>query len=127
LLFAYKIQPVGWGYIDCINIKENLNGFIKSLIELGIKVTDISWWCHCAIGGNKETGCPQRGGGPWSKYFDGWFSEMYYYPNVEIKDNNNIIPYIFNKWPKTKEYLPYLIPAFWLNVPNHWKNIFYYN
>lgn len=123
LLLDYKIQPVGWGYIDCITIKENASGFIKSLSELGIRITDITWWCHCMIGGNKETGCPHGEGGPRSKYFDGWFSEMYQIPNVKIKDNNEIIQYIFNEWPTTKEYLPCLIPAFWLDVSDEWRNI----
>ena len=42
LLLTYKIQPVGWGYIDCITVKENVSGFVKSLTELGIKVSDIT-------------------------------------------------------------------------------------
>ncbi len=121
LLLTFKIQPVGWGYIDCITTKENVSGFIKSLTELGIKVTDITWWCHCAIGSNKETGCPHGGGGPKSKYFDGWFSEMYQFHNIKIKDNNEILPYVFNEWPNTEEYLPCLIPAFWLDVPDDWR------
>jgi hypothetical protein len=123
LLFAYKIQPVGWGYIDCITIKENVSGFIRSLTDLGINVTDITWWCHYTIEGNKGTGCPHGGGGPKSKYSDGWFSEMYQIPNRKIKDNKEIIPYIFNEWLNTKEYLPCLIPAFWLDVPDDWRNI----
>ncbi len=122
LLLFYKIQPVGWGYIDCIILKENVPGFIKSLTELGVKVTDITWWCHCMIAGNKAAGCPHGGGGPKSKYFYGWFSEMYQIPNIKISDNNEITKYVFNEWPKTKEYLPCLIPAFWLDVPDDWKN-----
>lgn len=122
LLLNCKIQPVGWGYIDCITKKENVHKFVNSLTELGIKVTDITWWCHCAIGGNKETLCPHGGGGPTSKYYDGWFSEMYQIPNVKINDNSEIVPYIFNEWPNTKEFLPCLIPAFWLDVPDDWRN-----
>jgi hypothetical protein len=123
LLIAYKIQPVGWGYIDCITIKENVSAFVNSLTELDIKVTDITWWYYCRIGGNKETGCPHGGGGPTSKYFDGWFSEMYQIPNVKIKDNIDIIQYVFNEWPNAKEYLPCLIPAIWLDAPDNWRNI----
>lgn len=122
LLLDYKIQPVGWGYIDCITIKENISGFVQALTELGIKVTDITWWCHCSIGGNKETSCPHGGGGPTSKYFDGYFSEMYQIPNIKIMDNSEIIPFIYNEWPITKDFLPCLIPAFWLDVPDNWRN-----
>lgn len=53
LLIAYKIQPVGWGYIDCITIKENVSVYVNYLTELDIKVTDITWWYHCSIGVNK--------------------------------------------------------------------------
>ncbi|QHI73476.1 hypothetical protein [Aminipila terrae] len=122
LLLTYKIQPVGWGYIDCICIKENVFEFINSLTELGIKVTDITWWYHCVIGEKKEKGCPHGGGGPMSKYFDGWFSEMYQIPNIKVKDNKEINSYVFNEWPNTSDYLPCLIPAFWLDVPDDWRN-----
>jgi len=124
LLSTFKVQPVGWGYIDCITTKENVPGFIRTLIDLGIKVTDITWWCHYPMEGNKEKGCPHGGGGPKSIYFDGYFSEMYQIPNIKIKDNNEIVPYIFNEWPATKEYLPCLIPAFWLDVPDNWRNTY---
>ena len=122
LLLALKIQPVGWGYIDCITTKDNVSNFVMELSRLGIGVTDITWWCHCPSQENKETGCPHGGGGPVSKYFSGWFSEMYQIPNVKIENNDEIIPYIFSEWPNTKAYLPCLIPAFWLDVPDDWKN-----
>ncbi|MEA4831534.1 MAG: hypothetical protein VB118_02820 [Oscillospiraceae bacterium] len=122
LLLSYKVQPVGWGYIDCIVMIENVTEFISSLTKISIKVTEITWWCHNAIGGNIKTGCPHGGGGPRSIYYDGWFSEMYQIPNTIIQDNNEIVSYVFHEWPNNKVYLPCLIPAFWLNVPDDWRN-----
>ena len=124
LLFENKIQPVGMGYIDCITMKESVSGFINSLTKLKVNVLAISWWCYCSIGGNIETGCPHGGGGPKSVYFDGWFSEMYQIPNNEIKHNSEVVPYIENIWPISKDYLPCLQPAFWLDVPDDWDNPF---
>lgn len=122
LLVEYKVQPVGWGYIDCITTNDNVSGFVSALTQVGIHVTGITWWCHCAIEGKEESGCPHGGGGPRSDFFDGWFSEMYQIPFVETQNNNEIIPYIFSEWPNTREYLPCLIPAFWLDVPDDWRN-----
>jgi hypothetical protein len=127
ILAKYKVQPVGWGYIDCITIMDNVREFIQSLTDLGINIYAISWWCHCAnwviYGDNKETGCPHGGGGPESKYFDGCFSEMYQIPNMEFSNNGDVLHFILNEWQNHKEYLPCLVPAFWLNVPDDWRNL----
>lgn len=126
LLSDYKVQPVGWGYIDCITAKENAFGFINSLTEMGIKISELTWWCHCSdwirLEGNKETGCPHGSGGPRSIYFDGFFSELHQIPHEEFLDNNEVLHFVFSEWPTHKEYLPCLVPAFWLVVPDDWKN-----
>jgi hypothetical protein len=122
LLEKYQVQPVGIGYIDCITTKENITGFVNAISSLGIRITDITWWCHNTTDEDRGTGCPHGGGGPQSKYFDGWFSEMYQYKNVEIKDNDEVLPYIFEKWPKDEKFLPCLEPALWLDVPEDWAN-----
>ncbi len=123
LLLAYKVQPVGRGYIDCITTIDNAAGFIRGLTDLGVEVTEISWWCHCPINGSKTTGCPHGGGGPRSLYFDGWFSEMYQVPNVKFENNDEIMSFLVGTWPTIPEYLPCLVPAFWLDVPDDWRNL----
>lgn len=125
LLVEYKVQPVGWGYIDCITKKDNVPEFISALTSARIHVSGITWWCHCALEGDEKSGCPHGGGGPRSDLFDGWFSEMYQIPKVEICSNSEIIPYIFSEWPNEQEYLPCLVPAFWLDVPDEWRNEVY--
>ena len=75
LILKHKIQPVGCGYIDCIVTFENVFNFINDLTDLGIKVNTLTWWCHCK---DKKNGCPHGIGGPVSKHYDGWFSEMWF-------------------------------------------------
>ena len=123
LLLRYKVQPVGWGYIDCITIKENTSDFVNSLTKLGIGISELTWWCHCAVEGNKSTGCPHGGGGPRSKYFDGYFSEMYQIPIRCFSHNDEVLHFIISEWPANKDYLPCLVPAFWLNVPDDLRNL----
>lgn len=126
LLERYKVQPVGWGYIDCITLMEHACAFVEALTTLGIRITDVTWWCHCANwmehGVNEETGCPHGGGGPKSKYFEGCFSEMYQIPNMKFPNNHEVLWFFVHQWPIHKNYLPCLVPAFWLDVPNVWRN-----
>jgi len=74
LLFTkYKVQPVGNGYIDCIIMKNNLERFIEEVSNLGILISDISWWCYV---NPNHSGHPHGMGGPKSIHYDGWFSEL---------------------------------------------------
>lgn len=122
LLRKYQVQPVGFGYIDCITKKENVLGFVEDLSLLGIRITGITWWCYCKPEANPGIGCPHGGGGPRSRYFDGWFSEMYQYMPTDIRSNDEVVPYIFEIWPGDENYLPCLIPAFCLEVPEDWRS-----
>ncbi len=60
----YKVQPVGNGYIDCIVMKDNLDGFIKEISDLGILISNASWWCYVYPNESNNTGCPHGMGGP---------------------------------------------------------------
>jgi hypothetical protein len=73
LLIKYEVQSVGDGYIDCIIIKNNLEKFIEEVSNLGILISDVSWWYYVAPNHN---GVPYGMGGPKSMYYDGWFSEL---------------------------------------------------
>lgn len=72
----YKVEPVGDGYIDCIVLKDNMQMFINEISASGILITDVSWWCYVSPNNNESSGCPHGMGGPKSKYYDGWFSEL---------------------------------------------------
>jgi hypothetical protein len=74
-------------------------------------------------------------GGPTSKYYDGWFAELYA-DSDKVKSKNSteetknlIIKIIENKvirlQGETTSFLnyKYLTPAFWLDVPKDWENI----
>ena len=115
VLVQNKVQPVGKGYIDCIVTKEFVKPFLKQVLALNIKITGLTWWCHCTDSSN---GCPHGMGGTKSKFFDGWFSEMNW-PLVELPPAagvSEIMDYVFNQFPKDEDYTPCLVPAFWLCV-----------
>ena len=132
ILEMYKAQPVGDGYIDIIVIRENCELFITDLTKNGFKITNVSWWEWC-LNSNE---CKYGLGGPRSKYFNGWFSELpvdvddfRFEKELKIEDivkniNNRIatktivypgeiFSYNQNSW---------LTPAFWVDVPQDWKN-----
>ena len=116
LIQQYKVQPVGWGYIDCIVSLENVFYFIDSLSKIGIKVDGLTWWCHCK---NQNPGCPHGMGGPVSKYYDGYFSEMWF-PPVEFESYEQVVAYL--KTPNDPNILDCFVPALWLDVPDNWIN-----
>ena len=127
LLMKHKVQPVGWGYTDCIIKRENLIDFLNDLDKIQIKVQAITLWCHCTNYNAQAYGCPHGGGGPLSGYHEGWFSEIYH---VEFKDDfacsADVLDYIFSDssdWRNNKLYSPCVEPALWLDVPEEWRNV----
>jgi hypothetical protein len=130
LLKTYKAQPVGHGYIDIIVNRENYKTFIGDLVSNGFKIESVSWWEWCPGGKEAEYGL----GGPRSRYYDGWFSEL----SVPVDDIDlitgdkreieKIIDLIETKsilFPNEKvtfKQSDWLTPAIWLNVPDEWRN-----
>ena len=121
LLVKYKVEPVGCGYIDCIILKENVENFVRELTALGIEITAVSWWCHCTDENKGKYGCPHGLGGPVSVYHDGWFSETCELYSTDFS-NDKIMSYIFDEFPAHEHYLPCMVPALCLDVPDDWKN-----
>jgi len=148
LLQKYKVQPVGNGYIDCIIMKENLEEFVEELTTLGIVISDVTWWCYVNPD-DIDTGCPHGMGGPRSKHYKGWFSELQnkmYEVEEEIINTilesynkglikltnistidgiNNLLREPFRYTPK--EYIKgnkCVMPALWLLVPDDWRRQF---
>jgi hypothetical protein len=117
LIAKYKVQPVGKGYIDCITTFDNVFDFIRELTNLSITVNGLTWWCHCKEG---NTGCPHGMGGPKSKYYDGWFSEINF-PLVQFESNKRVVGYISNP-NDDEDILKCFVPALWLDVPRDWEN-----
>jgi hypothetical protein len=137
LLFKYKVEPVGTGYIDMITANELVEGFIDELTNMGLVVEGITWWCHCTKKSEEALGCPHGMGGPISNYYDGWFSEtdiQMFIPSDNLekittdsygKDvksiNARVIKYIKQEFPKSKSYVECLVPSLWLFVPDDWE------
>jgi len=125
LLEKSKAQPVGWGYIDCIIKPDNVTEFVNKLTEMDIRISALTWWCDCTDKKMNHDGCPHGMGGPDSRFYDGWFSEMPwdYVRCDDFEDNTEVLNYIFSNFPQSEDYLPCLIPALWLDVPDDWRNI----
>ncbi len=135
ILEKYKAQPVGWGYIDIIVMRENAQDFIREVIAQDIRIGGISWWAYYPrMDMNLELGL----GGPISLFYPGWFSEIYVsdgFDSIEEKflskreEEKNIMRIIENKvvtlgvtkfhYKEQKA----LTPAFWLDVPKDWRNV----
>jgi hypothetical protein len=128
ILQRHKAQPVGQGYIDIIVSRDNYKDFVSELIMNDYRIRSISWWEWCPKDKENEYGL----GGPESKYFDGWFSEI----PAEVDDldydttfgNEVVTKYVIDKIEnKTISFSDetvifkesnWLTPAIWLDVPN---------
>lgn len=146
LMSMYKVEPVGDGYIDCIVMKDNLEEFIKNISDLGILITSASWWCYVNPNESNDTGCPHGMGGPFSIYYEGWFSELQndFYELEEKTIDKVILSYdkqlIYSLNMRTldgirkmleepfkytpKDYIgenKCVNPGLWLLVPDTWK------
>ena len=122
LLEELFVQPVGWGYIDCIVKLENVGELIKRLTELNIGISHLTWWCDCTGSNEDHEGSPHGMGGPPSIFYDGWFSEMNW-DYIPFERNEDVEKYIFEDFPKEESYLNCVVPALWLKVPEEWRNI----
>jgi hypothetical protein len=146
LLTRYKVEPVGYGYIDCIIMRDNLEKFIMEVSTLGVLITSVSWWCYVNPNESSQNGCPHGMGGPKSDYYEGWFSElqneMYELDMTEVNSileaydkqligalNQKVlkriwqmleIPFLYTP----NDYIPEnrcVTPALWLLVPDDWR------
>ncbi len=148
MLVKYKVEPVGWGYIDCITLRDTLNGFVNEISNLGLAINYVTWWCYVNPASPLNDGCPHGMGGPKSKFFDGWFSELQSYEfgndieiNVEMESyskqkttclNHETYKAILKKLEKPFQYTPTdyipenkcVMPALWMLVPEDWRNPF---
>ncbi|MDQ0193247.1 hypothetical protein [Paenibacillus wynnii] len=147
LLTQYKVQPVGSGYIDCITMKDFLKPFINAVSEIGILVSDVTWWCYVDPS-KSSTGCPHGMGGPLSDYYEGWFSELQNeiyevdkeritsfldsYDKQQITlTNQNTINQVEQILKNPFRYTPSdyidenkcVMPGIWLLVPDDWKRV----
>ena len=133
LLERYKAQPVGKGYIDIIVMKENYKQFIDCIIKENCIIKTISWWEYCkTIDTKNRFGF----GGPRSRYYSGWFSELSIWDDIETRNIENIYDEIVKivdhkiiEYPVAGVLNIHdgnrLTPGFWLDVPSEWENIHY--
>ncbi len=106
-----KIQPVGDGPIDIdlICSPTQIDPFINLCNVQGVSIRGFTWWCH-VVGGHEPCGM----GGPKSKYYDGWFSEVPMYDIIRLPNNEAYRNYFKNIWPTAADYHSCYWPGFWL-------------
>ena len=129
IIKEFKGQPVGDGYIDIIVLRQYYKPFAEVLINNGFLIEAISWWEYID---SVDTPHAYGMGGPRSKYYPGWFSEVSSELD-ELPPANDVLAAIFeiieNKalgeyggkritFKGTKS----LTPAFWLKVDEKWKS-----
>jgi hypothetical protein len=128
----HKAQPVGHGYIDIIVSRDNYKDFVSDLVYNGFTVESISWWEWCPGGEENKYGL----GGPESNFYKGWFSEL----SIDVDDlklsadldKDGLTKEIINRVEAKQISFPdetvtfklhkWLTPAFWLKVPDDWRN-----
>lgn len=137
LMEKYFVQPVGSGYIDLITSLDFVEKFIEELTSLGIAIEGITWWCHCSPENSNHYRCPHGMGGPLSRFFDGWFSEMqipmYEYAKEkhkllaandglsdDVRSINEAALQYMRNFQGSEQYIQCLYPAVWLLVPDEW-------
>lgn len=133
-LKIHKAQPVGDAYIDIIVSRDNYELFIKDLVGNGFIINYISWWEWCP-----EERANQYGmGGPRSRFYNGWFSELPIDMDEvdisqeaskgkmieKIKDTIESKEIIYPNEAILFRHSEWLTPAFWLDVPVDWRNMY---
>jgi hypothetical protein len=110
-----KAQAVGGGYVDIVTAPEYILPLIDAMQSLNIRIRAVSWWRM--DDGSKET--THEGLTKKSLFFPCSFSETLVTLKKFKKDEsyNDVKQYIFEDFPKSREYLPCLVPGFWLDVP----------
>ena len=104
-----KIQPVGNGLTDMICAPEDIDAFIDLCSAFGLSIRGFTWWCHVTQGHE-----PCGMGGPRSKYYDGWFSEIPMDTIVRLAGNEAYRAYFKHTWPADPAYRACFWPGFWL-------------
>ena len=104
-----KIQPAGEGMIDLICPPEQIDAFVDLCEAEGIPICGFTWWCHVTEG---HTPCGM--GGPKSRYYDGWFSEIPMEEIIRLPDNGAYRDFFRTAWPKDKGFHDCWWPGFWL-------------
>ena len=127
ILTQYKAQPVGSGYIDVIVKRENVRPLIEELVGNEVPIELITWWEHV------EPNKTRKGygmGGPPSRYYDGWFSEVCFGDDeintTNVEDIMKVIEnkeFVFKDGDKINfQQDESLTPALWLVVPEEWES-----
>ena len=134
ILDSHKAEPVGKGYIDIIVHRDKYRSFIERVLSEGFQISAISWWEYLE---SDEKESKYGMGGPRSRFYLGWCSELIEIDDVKTSDNaedsiREIAAIIENKeiqFPdgdrvafKTHSFLT---PAFWIDVPPNWDNKYY--
>ncbi|GHV09001.1 hypothetical protein FACS189485_21120 [Spirochaetia bacterium] len=131
ILIENKAQPVGWGYIDVIVKREYMENFLREILNEGFEIMNISFWEYCSTMEIKNT---IGMGGPVSKFFDGWFSEIGRGYDVDIRNETIENKYkILMKMIKefkcsnfdgdfSFENNETIMPSFDIDVPHEWHN-----
>ena len=139
-----KGQHIGNGYKEIVIKRENIENFINDLNIHHFIIDAVSWWFYCSELDKKSK---YGYGGPKSKYFSGWFSELCHdFDEMEMEHiseimgdnklnyveiiNSRFKDIVYNK--KTVKYFDggfltfqrdtELIPGFSILVPEEWKN-----
>ena len=95
--------------IDLICPPEHIDAFIDLCEADGIAIRGFTWWCHMT-----EGHVPCGMGGPRSRNYDGWFSEIPMDEIIRLPDNGTYRDFFRNIWPKDKNYHDCWWPGFWL-------------
>ena len=104
-----KIQPVGNGRIDLICSPDHIDAFIDLCNAHEIAIKGFTWWCH-VVEGHEPCGM----GGPKSRYYNGWFSEIQMDEIIQLSDNESYRIYLKNVWQADGDYHDCYWPGFWL-------------
>jgi hypothetical protein len=144
ILVRHKAQPVGWGDIDTIVHRNELEKFVESISKYGFLIKTVSWWEYLS---DKDQTAKIGMGGPISWFYPGWFSEINEYDEIEeeffisimndqkvelvAESNNRFFKNILTKTTKAfgGNSLSYqkdleLTAGLWLEVPDEWINPF---
>lgn len=129
IIARYKGQDVGY---EIIVRRENYKAFVADVINNDFKIEALGWWEWCEERNKNRYGM----GGPISKYYNGWFSEINAYDELNFSndiDTSQVIDAIINlieakviSYPDetiTFKECNVLTPAFYLSVPDDWKSV----
>jgi len=132
IISKYKAQPIGSGYKDIIVKREYMKNFIMDILYEEFNIYAIGWFEYCkTLDTENQLGM----GGSLSIFYEGWFSEICFTDDFPFRINltgnitekyNTVMDHIksINFHGNTFENTEILIPAFYLDVPDDWYNIY---